>query len=758
MFRLITILLFTVVSTHVGYGQELSKVNYSDRVLDLLAKMTLEEKVGQTNQYSGFWDATGPMPQNQTAKDKYDDLKNGLVGSMLNVHGAEKIRALQEIVVNESRLGIPMIFGLDVIHGYKTISPIPLAESSSWDLEAIEQSARMAATEATASGVNWTFAPMVDTSRDPRWGRVMEGAGEDPYLGSEIAKARVRGFQGEDLSSQETLLACAKHFAAYGFVEAGREYNRADISISTLYNVVLPPFKACIDAGIGTFMNSFNTLNGIPATANKPLQRDLLKEHWGFSGFVVSDWASGRELINHGYAESSEKAAQMAINAGSDMDMESYIYHDHIKDLVLDGSVSEAILDDAVLRILQAKENLGLLDDPYKYCDTNREKLLIDNNNFQSVNLDMARKSLILLKNEGDILPLTKDKLNIAVIGELAADKTSPLGNWRISAENNTATSVLEGLDKLNIKYKYAKGPQVFSGPMMFHMGVKVNNSDRTGIDEAVELAQNSDVVIMVLGEHGLQSGEGRSRTNLDLPGLQQELLEEVFKVNNQIILVVTSGRPLALTWADENIKGIIHAWQLGTESGHAIAETILGMNNPSGKAPMTFPRSVGQIPIYYNHYSSGRPFPEQGVFWSHYRDESIYPLYPFGHGLSYSTFEYSNLEVKEYNFDESTLTVSVDVSNNSDVSGREVVQLYIRDIYSSLVRPIKELKGFKSIFLEEEESRKISFKLTKEDLGYYNNQGDFFVESGEFEIFIGGSSKHALSKRVNINFEKIHN
>ena len=758
MFRLITILLFTVVSIHVGYGQEFQKDNYSDRVLDLLSKMTIEEKVGQMNQYSGFWDATGPIPQNQTERDKYDDLKNGRVGSMLNVHGASKIKALQEIVVNESRLGIPMIFGLDVIHGYRTISPIPLAESSSWDLDAIERSAKMAAKEASASGVNWTFAPMVDTSRDPRWGRVMEGAGEDPYLGSEIAKARVRGFQGEDLSSHETLLACAKHFAAYGFVEAGREYNRADISLSTLYNVVLPPFKACLDAGIGTFMNSFNTLNGVPATANKFLQKDLLKDQWGFDGFVISDWASGRELINHGYAENAEKAAQMSINAGSDMDMESYIYHDHIKDLVSKGLVSEDVVNDAAARILQAKEDLGLLDDPYKYCDTEREENLKSSNDFQSINLDMARKSLILLKNADEILPLSKNDSNIAVIGELAADKTSPLGNWRISAENNTATSVLEGLDKLNIDYQYEPGPKVFSGPMMFHMGVDVNESDRKGMSEAVELARISDIVVLVLGEHGLQSGEGRSRTNLDLPGLQQELLEEVYKVNKQVILVITSGRPLTLTWADENIKGIIQAWQLGTESGHAIAETLFGLNNPSGKAPMTFPRSVGQIPIYYNHYSNGRPDPELGVFWSHYRDESIHALYPFGHGLSYSEFKYSNFEVSKYDVEMDKIFCKVQVKNVSNVSGREIIQLYIRDIYSSIVRPIKELKGFESVLLNGEESVNINFELTKEDLGYYNNQGEFFFESGEFEFFIGGSSKHTLSKRVNIDFEKIHN
>jgi beta-glucosidase len=731
---------------------------FSKRVLTLLGKMTIEEKVGQMNQYSGFWDATGPEPRNQTAKDKHADLRNGKVGSMLNVHGAAKIRALQEIVVNESRLGIPMIFGLDVIHGYKTISPIPLAESASWDMEAIERSAKMAAKEAAASGVNWTFAPMVDTSRDPRWGRVMEGAGEDPFLGSAIAKARVMGFQGDDLSSHETVLACAKHFAAYGFVEAGREYNRADISTSTLYNIVLPPFKACVDAGVGTFMNSFNTLNGIPATANKELQRQLLKEDWQFKGFVVSDWASGRELIYHGFAKDSKEAARLAATAGSDMDMESYIYHDHIKELVEEGLVHEDIVNDAVARILQAKENLGLLDDPYKYCDVKREEGLIEDKDIRQANLEIAKKSLILLKNEDSILPITKRGSKIAIIGELAADKNSPLGNWRISAESNTAVSVLEGFDHLNIDYSYERGPKIFSGPMAFHLGVEVNESDRSGMQEAIDLAEQSETVILVLGEHGLQSGEGRSRTNLDLPGLQQELLEEVYKVNKNVVLVIMSGRPLTLTWADDHIRGIIQAWHLGTESGHAIAETLIGKNNPSGKAPMTFPRSVGQIPIFYNHYSNGRPNPQRVVFWSHYRDESNEPLYPFGHGLSYSTFEYSNLEVGDFSVDNNNMVVEVTLKNSSDITGREVVQLYIRDINSRIVRPLKELKAFKSVELEARESTIISFKLSQEDLGYYDNKGEFLVESGDFEFFIGGSSKHVLSERININFKEKNN
>ena len=734
----------------IGYslqliGQtDLSK-QYSDRVIDLLNAMTLEEKIGQMNQYSGFWDATGPLPSDRKNLDKYEDLKNGRVGAMLNVHGAEKVRALQEIVVKESRLGIPLLFAQDVIHGYKTISPISLAEASSWNLEAIERSARNAAMEASASGINWTFAPMVDISRDPRWGRVMEGAGEDPYLGSKIAEARVKGFQGEDLSSHQTIMACAKHFAGYGFVEAGKEYNRADVSSGTLFNIIFPPFRACLNAGVGTFMNSFNSLNGIPATANIYLQREVLKGDWGFEGFVVSDWASGKELINHGFAVDEINATSLTANAGCDMDMESHLYVNHLKELVIEGKVSEAYINDAGARILQAKENLGLLDDPYKYCDEEWEARLKKENDFKEANLQLAKESIILLKKQDDILPVDPSKKSIAVIGELAADKTSPLGNWRLAAEENTAASVLEGLDELNIEYTYNSGPKVFSGPMKFHLPVEVNVTDRNGMKEAIELAKNSNIVIMVLGEHGLQSGEGRSRTQLDLPGLQQELLEEVYKVNQQIVLVIMSGRPLALTWADEHIKGILQSWHLGFESGHAIAETLIGKNNPSGKTPMTFPRSVGQIPIYYNDYRSGRPFPEQGVFWSHYRDESNQPLYPFGYGLSYTSFEFSELKISNTYSENGRVQVEVKIKNTGKIAGKEVAQLYLHDKVASVVRPIKELKGFKKVNLKAGESKTISFVLTEEYLGFYSNQGEYVIESGDFEVFVGGNSVDLL-------------
>ena len=577
------------------------------KVEALLGEMTLEEKIGQMTQYNGFWEVTGPVPEDADAQEKYEHVKKGWVGSFLNVRGVENVRTLQQMVVEETRLGIPLIFGSDVIHGYKTLAPIPLAEAASWDLAAIEKSARIGAIEASAVGVNWTFAPMVDLYRDARWGRVMEGAGEDPYLGSKIAVARVNGFQGDDLSAENTIAACAKHFAAYGFSEAGRDYNTVDIGTVTLYNMVLPPFKAAVEADVKTFMNAFNTLNGVPATGNAFLQREILKDKWGFDGFIVSDWGSGMEMINWGYARDLEHAAELAANAGSDMDMESYAYIKHLKGLVESGKVDEAKIDDAVRRILRVKYELGLFDDPYKYCDEEREKELLYHPDHQAAALDIAKKSIVLLKNENNLLPLKKDQPSIAVIGALANDKTSPLGSWRIGSDDSTAISVLEGLTNAGVNFSYAKGADVSVGPVDFTKEVAVNETDKSGFAEAVALARRSDVVVMVLGEHGFQSGEGRSRTQLDLPGVQQELLEAVQAVNKNIVLVLMNGRPLAITWAAENVPAIVEAWQLGTQTGNAIAEVLFGDYNPGGKLPISFPRSVGQVPIYYNYYNTDR-------------------------------------------------------------------------------------------------------------------------------------------------------
>lgn len=718
----------------------------------LIDQMTLEEKIGQMNQYSGFWDITGPAPKSGTAAQQYEQLKKGYVGSMLNVHGAENVRKIQQIAVEESRLGIPLIIGFDVIHGFKTISPIPLAEAASWDLQAIENSAKMAAFEASASGINWTFAPMVDISRDPRWGRVMEGAGEDPYLGAKIAFARVKGFQGNDLSSPNTIAACAKHFAGYGFPEAGKEYNTVDIGPQTLHNIVLPPFQATVDAGVRTFMNSFSQVNGIPATGSRELQRNLLKGQWNFDGFVVSDWGSIEEMVDHGYAENSRTAAKIAIEAGSDMDMQSLAYIDHLAYLVREGEIEVSLIDDAVRRILRVKFELGLFDDPYKYCDIDRENKIVGSSKIQEASLDMAKKSIVLLKNDNQLLPLQKKGLTIGIIGALANDKTSPLGNWRLAAEEGTAISVLEGMQSYpQNTLLYAKGADLNIGELQFAKELDINSNDKSGFPEALKVAKQSDIVVMVLGEHGFQSGEGRSRTNLGLPGVQQELLEAVYAVNPNIVLVLNNGRPLVLNWADEHVPAIVEAWQLGSQSGQAIAEVLYGDYNPSGKLPMTFPRSVGQVPIYYNYKSTGRPkLPSPGeVFWTHYQDQNNTPLYPFGYGLSYTSFEYSNLQVSKSS--NQKIFVSVDVKNTGNLTGKEVVQLYIKDHVARPTRPIKELKGFDLIELKPNRTKTVKFELTSQEFGYFDNKRNFEMQPGEFTIYVGGDSTAQLNSIITL-------
>ncbi len=725
-----------------------TKNTVEQKIDDLLKQMTIEEKVGQMNQYNGFWDVTGPAPEGGSAEKKYEHLRKGWIGSMLNVRGVKEVRAVQKIAVEETRLGIPLIIGFDVIHGYKTLSPIPLAEAASWDMEAIEKSAETAAIEASASGINWTFGPMVDISRDARWGRVMEGAGEDPFLGSKVAEARVKGFQGDNLADVNTIAACAKHFAAYGFSESGKEYNTVDIGTSTLHNMVLPPFKAAVDAGVRTLMNSFNELNGVPATGNSYLQRDILKGAWQFDGFVVSDWASLNEMISWGYAKDKREAAKIAATAGSDMDMEGYVYIEELAQLVKDGVVSESIVDDAVRRILRVKFELGLFDDPYKYCDETREKETIGNKKNHEAVLDMAKKSIVLLKNDNHLLPLKKEGQKIALIGALASDKSSSLGSWRIAADDDTAVSVLEGMQAYTKnKLVYAKGADVATEKAEFVKEVKINTTDKSGFSEAITVAKQSDVVVMVLGEEGFQTGEGRSRTNLLLPGVQQELLEEVYKVNPNIVLVLNNGRPLAINWANEHIPAIVEAWQLGTETGNAVAQVLYGDYNPSGKLPMTFPRNVGQVPIYYNYKNTGRPTNKDGnVFWSHYTDVEKTPLYPFGYGLSYTTFKYSNLELNGNSFKiGDDINVSVTLKNTGNLKGKEVVQLYIRDLFASVTRPVKELKGFELVELEAGETKTIHFALNKETLGFYDNDGTYIVEPGDFKVFVGGSSQTSL-------------
>lgn len=759
--KLITTGIFTLITIGTMNAQNksyLDKTKPTEERIDLLMKqMTLEEKVGQMNQYNGFWEVTGPAPTGGNAELKYKQLRAGLVGSMLSVRGVKEVKAVQKIAVEETRLGIPLIIGFDVIHGYKTLSPIPLAEAASWDMEAIKKSAQVAAAEASAVGINWTFGPNVDVSHDARWGRVMEGAGEDAYLGSKVAIARVTGFQGDtraDLLKVNTIAACAKHFAAYGFAEAGKEYNTVDISNSRLYNEVLPPFYAAKEAGVRTFMNSFNILNGVPATGNAFLQRDILKVKWNFDGFVVSDWASVREMIIHGYAKDGADATQKAVTAGSDMDMESSMYVVELAKLVQEGKVKESLVDDAVRRILRVKFELGLFDDPYKYCDEKREKATIGNKANNEGVLDMAKKSIVLLKNESNLLPLKKSGQKIALIGPLANDKNSPLGSWRIASDDNTAVSVLEGMQKYKgNQLTFEKGADLTIGKTAFIEELVFNTTDRTGFASAKKAAASADVVVMVLGEHGFQSGEGRSRTNLDLPGLQQELLEEIYKVNPNIVLVLNNGRPLALPWAAAHIPSIVEAWHLGTQTGNAVAQVLYGDYNPSGKLPMSFPRNVGQVPIYYKNYSTGRPTNGEGnVFWSHYTDVEKTPQFPFGFGLSYTTFEYKNLKLDKTAIAlGEAVKASVDVTNTGKYDGKEVVQLYIHDEVASLARPVKELKGFELVDLKKGETKTITLTLTGKELGFFDNNGNYLVEPGTFKIMVGGSSDKGLESRFEI-------
>jgi beta-glucosidase len=745
----IILMLLSCTSSKYFSISKVEKATIDSKVDSVLKLMTLEEKIGQMNQYNGFWDVTGPAPKDGAAASKYEHIKKGYVGSMLNVLGVKDIKALQKIAVEESRLHIPLLFGFDVVHGYQTISPIPLAESASWDLEAIKKSAQIAAEESSAVGLNWTFAPMVDITRDARWGRVMEGAGEDTFLGSKIAYARVKGFQGNDFSGTNTILACAKHFAGYGFAESGRDYNTVDIGNSTLHNVILPPFKATVDAGVRTFMNSFNEIDGMPSTANVYLQREILKKDWKFDGFIVSDWGSIIEMIAHGKAKDGKHAAEIAVNAGSDMDMESYLYIANLAQLVKEGKVKETIIDDAARRILKVKFEMGLFENPYKYCDEAREKATLGKQEFQDAALDMAKKSIVLLKNNNDLLPLKKEGQKIALIGALANDKSSPLGSWRAASKDNTAVSVLEGMQKYSgNQLFFEKGADVAIGTPVFGSETIINTTDKSGFDKAVLAAKNADVVVLVLGEIGFQTGEGRSRVNLDLPGVQQELMETIYKANPNIVLVLNNGRPLTIPWADEHIPAILEAWQLGTQSGNAIAQVLYGDYNPSGKLPMSFPRNVGQLPLYYNHKNTGRPGSNEpgSVFWSHYIDEKNSPLYPFGYGLSYTKFEYSDIRLSSNTFSgDQKITVTVNIKNTGKVAGKEVVQMYLKDLFGSSTRPVRELKGFEIISLNPNETKSVTFEIDQKLISFYTQNNKWEAEEGDFKVFIGGNSNATL-------------
>ena len=744
----ISFVLLVVFSCEPNAPTSTERNNSNNQIEELLAKMTLEEKIGQLNLYNGTWEFTGPVPEDDNSQLKAENIKKGLVGGMLNVLTVEGTREAQKLAVENSRLGIPLIFGYDVVHGYKTMAPIPLAQAASWDAEVAQKSAEVAALEASAAGLHWTFAPMVDVTRDARWGRMMESPGEDPYLASIMSSAWVSGFQGNDLSSNNTIASCAKHFAAYGFAEAGRDYNTVDVSMQTLYNVALPPFKAAADAGAATFMNAFNEIGGIPATGSELLQRDILKGEWNWDGFVVSDWGSIAEMIQHGYAEDLKHSAYLALKAGSDMDMESYAYEKELKNVMGEGSLDIALLDDAVRRILKVKFDLGLFDDPYKYCDEQREKENILSEENLAIARDAARKSIVLLKNENNLLPLDKSGKKIAVIGSLGESKDIPLGSWRAQAVTNSAVSLLEGITSVAgaSNVKYAQGYKLTEGDRSFINELNIVASDESGFAEAIQAARSSDVIILAMGEDCWQTGEGRSQTDITLKGSQEALLLELLKVNKNIVVVLMNGRSLAIPKVAENAPAILETWHLGSEAGNAIADVLFGDYNPSGKLPVSFPRNTGQVPIYYNLKNTGRPDPypnnDKMVFWSHYTDSPKTPLYSFGYGLSYTAFEYSNFSLSSSEMDaQEGITASINVKNTGDYDGHEVVQLYIRDHVGSFTRPVKELKGFEKVFLKKGEEKTISFDITNETLSFYRSDLTFGSEPGKFTIMIGSSS-----------------
>lgn len=708
------------------------KKNIDQRVDSVLKLMTLDEKIGQMNQYNGDFAATGPITKDG---DKQNQIRKGMIGSMLNIMGVDHTRTLQEIAM-QSRLKIPLLFGQDVIHGYRTIFPLPLAEAASWDLPAIEQSARIAATEASAAGIHWTFAPMVDIARDPRWGRVMEGAGEDTYLGSQIAAARVKGFQGKGLGNTDAVMACAKHFAAYGAAIGGRDYNSVDMSLRQLWETYLPPFEAAAKAGAATFMNSFNDLNGIPATGNAYLQREVLKGKWNFKGFVVSDWGSVGEMINHGFVKDNYEAAWKAANAGSDMDMESRAYIQNLAKLVKEGKVKMTVIDDAVRRILRKKFEMGLFDDPFKFCNEEREKAEWNNPKHMEFAREMARKSIVLLKNENQILPIKKDSKTIALIGPFVKAKSDNLGFWSYDWPDDSTriVSLWQGVES-----KIGS-----SAKMLYAKGCGITDTSHAAFAEAIETATQADVVVLTVGEARDMTGEAKSRSSIQLPGVQEELIKAIVATGKPVVVLISAGRPLVFNWTADHAPAIVYTWWLGTQAGNAIADVLFGDYNPSGKLPMSFPITEGQIPIYYNHYNTGRPATSDSdrFYRSAYTDLSLYPKYPFGYGLSYTKFSYSDVKLNKTVIKASDrITVTVTVTNTGQFSGEETVQLYTRDLVGSVVRPVKELKAFQKIYLNKGESKEVSFTLTVNDLRFYNDQLQYIYEPGDFQVFIGGSS-----------------
>lgn len=730
-----------------------------DQFIDnLMGKMTLQEKIGQLNLPVSGEIVTGQAKSSDVA----GKIRKGQVGGLFNVKGVENIREVQKIAVEQSRLKIPLLFGMDVIHGYETVFPIPLALSCSWDMEAIKESARIAAKESSADGICWTFSPMVDICRDPRWGRMAEGGGEDPYLGSEISAAMVKGYQGDDLTDKNTIMACVKHFALYGAPEAGRDYNTVDMSHLSMFNNYFPPYKAAIDAGVGSVMTSFNVVDGIPATGNKWLMTDALRDRWGFDGFVVTDYTAISEMIAHGMGDLQQVSA-MSLSAGTDMDMVADGFLTTLEKSLKEGKVTMAEIDKACRRILEAKYKLGLFDDPYKYCDASRVKKDIFTAENRAVARKIATETFVLLKNENNLLPLQR-KGKIALVGPLANTKANMPGTWSVAATSDKYNSLYESM-KQSLAGKaevfYAKGSNLMydaqreAEATMFGREMRDLRSAQELLDEALSVASQADVIVAAVGESSEMSGESSSRTNLEMPDAQRDLLTALKKTGKPIVLVYFAGRSTVMTWEQENFPAILNVWFGGSEAADAICDVVFGDVSPSGKLTTTFPKNVGQIPLYYNHLNTGRPL-EAGKWFSKFRSNYLDidndPLYPFGYGLSYTTFRYGDLQLSNNSMNEKgKITASVTVTNTGNYDADEIVQMYIRDMVGSVARPVKELKGFERIHLKKGESRTVSFDITAEQLKFYNSTLNWACEPGEFEVMVGGNSRDVQTKKFSL-------
>lgn len=748
-----SIFLFAILASITSFSQKksINKVSPKDKFIsELISKMTLDEKLGQLNLPTSGDITTGQANSSNIAKN----IREGKVGGLFNIKSIQKIKEVQKLAVEDSRLKIPLLFGMDVIHGYETTFPIPLGLSCTWDMNLIKRSAQIAAQEASADGINWTFSPMVDISRDPRWGRISEGSGEDPYLGSQIAKAMVKGYQGDDLSKNNTILSCVKHFALYGASEAGRDYNTVDMSRIRMYNDYFPPYKAAVDIGAGSVMVSFNEIDGIPATGNKWLLTDVLRKQWGFKGFVVTDYTGINEMTAHGLGN-LQTVSTLAMNAGVEMDMVGEGFLTTLAISVKERKISIKQIDNAVRLILEAKYNLGLFENPYKYCDENRAKTEIFTKGNRAEARKIASQSLVLLKNEKQLLPLKKSGI-VAVIGPLADAKENMSGTWSVATNLDNSISLLKGIKEVTgntTKVLYAKGSNLDDDAVfeekatMFGKTLHRNGTTKEELlSEALKIANQSDVIIAALGESAEMSGECSSRTNLEIPETQKELLQALLKTGKPVVLVLFDGRPLVIKQESQIVSSILNVWFAGSEAGFAIADVLFGNENPSGKLTTTFPQNVGQIPIYYASKNTGRPLENKSgkfeKFKSNYIDERNEPLYPFGFGLSYTTFEYSNLKLStdKIKFNEK-LIISVDVTNSGNFDGKEIIQLYIRDLVGSVTRPIKELKGFQKVMFKKGEKQTITFEISVEDLKFYNSDLKYVAEPGTFQIFIGTNS-----------------